>query len=120
VTAPDASAGPGGDLDARAGAVFAALADPTRRRVVQRLAAAPATPTELAEGLPVSRQAVAKHLAALASAGLVQAERDGRRVRYALDPVPMTEALAWMASVGGAWDERLRRLRALVDGPEPS
>lgn len=91
--------------------VFAALADSTRRDVITRLAAEPMTATELAEDMPVSRQAVAKHLAALADAGLVASEREGREVRFHLTPGPMTDAMAWLADAGAAWDERLRRLR---------
>jgi DNA-binding transcriptional ArsR family regulator len=91
-------------------AVFAALADPTRRAVIGRLAREPASASRLALELPVSRQAVAKHLAALDRAGLVAARREGRELRYALDPEPMGEAMAWMASVGAQWDGRLARL----------
>ena len=91
-------------------AVFAALADPTRRAVIGRLAQEPASASRLAGELPVSRQAVAKHLAALDRAGLVAARREGRETRYTLDPAPMGEAMAWMASVGAQWDERLARL----------
>jgi DNA-binding transcriptional ArsR family regulator len=91
-------------------AVFSALADPTRRAVIGRLAQEPASASALALELPVTRQAVAKHLAALDRAGLVAARREGRELRYALNPEPMGEAMAWMASVGGQWDERLVRL----------
>jgi DNA-binding transcriptional ArsR family regulator len=91
-------------------AVFAALADPTRREVIGRLAQEPASASALALELPVTRQAVAKHLAALDRAGLVAARREGRELRYALNPEPMGEAMAWMASVGAQWDERLVRL----------
>ena len=71
-------------------AVFAALADPSRRFVLETLASqGTATPTELAADLPVTRQAVAKHLAALRSAGLVEASRAGRETRYALTPAPL-------------------------------
>ena len=103
-----------------ADAVFAALADPTRRAVIGRLAQEPLSASALAGELPVSRQAVAKHLAALDRAGLVATRREGRELRYSLDPAPMGEAMAWMASVGAQWDERLARLaatgeRALVD-----
>lgn len=100
-----ARGGPGAD------AVFAALADPTRREVLRHLAAGPVTQTELAGRLPVSRQAVAKHLATLAEAGLVVPERTGREVRYRLTPGPMVEAASWMADVGSAWDRRLAALR---------
>jgi DNA-binding transcriptional ArsR family regulator len=91
--------------------VFAALADSTRREVITRLAAEPMTATELASAMPVSRQAVAKHLAALADAGLVAFQREGREVRYRLTPGPMTDAMAWLADAGAAWDARLRRLQ---------
>jgi DNA-binding transcriptional ArsR family regulator len=94
------------------GAVFAALADPTRRRVVQSLAAgATVTASALARELPMTRQAVAKHLAALGHAGLVSCERRGREAHYSLTPEPLTEAAGWMAAVGGQWDDRLAALR---------
>jgi DNA-binding transcriptional ArsR family regulator len=95
-------------------AVFAALADPTRRDVVRRLAAAPSTATELATGAPVTRQAVVKHLALLERAGLVDAEREGRNVRYRLTPAGFTDAVAWMTDVGAAWDTRLAALQRHV------
>jgi DNA-binding transcriptional ArsR family regulator len=91
-------------------AVFAALADPTRRAVIDLLAREPASASRLAGELPVSRQAVAKHLAALDRAGLVAVRREGRELRYALDPAPMGDAIAWMASHGAQWDDRLARL----------
>jgi len=96
------------------GAVFFALSDPTRREVVRYLSeegAAEVTATELAARLPMTRQAVTKHLAALNEAGLVAAERHGREVRYRLTPKPMTEVVSWMAGVGAEWDERLDALR---------
>ncbi len=71
-----------------------------------------ATATELAAELPVTRQAVAKQLAMLADAGLLRATRSGRETRYAVTPEPLHDAVAWMADVGGAWDERLARLGA--------
>lgn len=92
--------------------VFEALADATRREVVRRLSEeGPSTATELADDLPVSRQAVTKHLAALSDAGLVTSERRGRETRYRLTPAPFADAMGWMASVGADWDERLERLR---------
>ncbi len=95
--------------------VFAALADPTRREIVERLAQqGPQTPTTLAADLPITRQAVAKHLAALDTAGLVAPARAGREVRYTLTPAPMTTAATWMAEVGGEWDERLARLHRIL------
>jgi len=93
-----------------ADAVFAALADPTRRAVIGRLAQEPLSASALAGELPVSRQAVAKHLAALDRAGLVRSHREGREQLYRLDPAPLGDAMAWMASVGANWDGRLARL----------
>jgi DNA-binding transcriptional ArsR family regulator len=99
------------------GAVFEALGDPTRREVMRRLAqGGPASATQLAADLPVSRQAVAKHLAALEDAGLVEGEREGRERRFRLIPAPLSEAAEWMADVGAEWDLRLRRLRRRLGG----
>jgi DNA-binding transcriptional ArsR family regulator len=94
------------------GRVFDALADPNRRYVLETLAEREtATATELAAGLPVTRQAVAKHLAALNEAGLVQSRREGRETLYELTPGPLGDAMDWMASVGAEWDARLVALR---------
>jgi DNA-binding transcriptional ArsR family regulator len=96
----------------RVGGVFSALSDPTRREVFRRLSeSGPVTATELAARLPVTRQAVTKHLDALSRAGLVSAERSGREKRYRLTPAPLEAAMSWMASVGAEWDERLDVLR---------
>ena len=70
-----------------------------------------ATATELAAELPVTRQAVAKHLAALSAAGLVEATRVGRETRYRLEPARLAEATAWIERVGAQWDARLAALR---------
>jgi DNA-binding transcriptional ArsR family regulator len=95
--------------------VFDALGDPGRRSLVEAVASrGTATATELAAGLPVTRQAVAKQLATLADAGLLRATRAGRETRYEVTPEPLGDAVAWMVSVGAQWDERLARLgRAL-------
>jgi DNA-binding transcriptional ArsR family regulator len=99
----------------RVEAVFTALADPSRRFVVERLAASgTATPTELAGALPVSRQAVTKHLASLEAAGLVHGTRVGRNTVYRLDPAPLHAATEWIARVGAEWDGRLAALAAHV------
>ena len=94
----------------RTDAVFGALADPTRRQLLSAIASRPATATELAGELPISRQAVFKHLAALCDAGLLARQRAGREVRYSVTPAPLTEAVSWMAQVGEQWDERLAAL----------
>lgn len=97
--------------------IFAALADETRRQVVLRLSqGGETTASRLADDLPVSRQAIAKHLAALEEAGLVASERVGRENLYRLTPAPLTEAVSWIACVGGDWDRRLSRLRKHLEG----
>ncbi|MEZ5178179.1 MAG: metalloregulator ArsR/SmtB family transcription factor [Acidimicrobiales bacterium] len=100
--------------------IFAALGDPTRREVLRRVATGgEQTATQLAAELPVSRQAVVKHLQVLAAAGLVATERHGREQRYRLTPGPLDDAVAWIAEVGAAWDDRLARLRRHLD-PDPA
>ncbi len=94
--------------------VFDALADHTRRRIVEHLGRAPATAGEIAARLPVTRQAVVKHLAVLEEAGLVRGERDGRRVVFRLTPGPFADAAGWMHDVGAAWDRRLDKLARRV------
>jgi DNA-binding transcriptional ArsR family regulator len=90
--------------------VFDALADPTRRRIVEHLGEEPASAGEIADRLPVSRQAVVKHLALLEDAGLVRGEREGRRVVFRLTPGAFADAAGWMHDVGAQWDRRLERL----------
>jgi DNA-binding transcriptional ArsR family regulator len=97
--------------------VFDALADPTRRRIVERLGRAPASAGEIADDLPVTRQAVVKHLVVLEEAGLVRGERDGRRVVFRLTPGPFAQAAGWMHDVGAAWDRRLDKLARRVTKP---
>jgi DNA-binding transcriptional ArsR family regulator len=97
-------------------AVFTALADPTRRAVLRSIARGEATTaTELAARLPVTRQAVQKHLALLEQACLVDGERVGRETRFAATPAPLTDAIAWMTSVGQQWDDRLAALGEAID-----
>jgi DNA-binding transcriptional ArsR family regulator len=96
----------------RADAVFSALADRTRRQVIRTLSEqGPSTATGLAATLPVTRQAVTKHLNALADAGLVTASRRGREKLYRISPRPLTDAVSWMADLGARWDDRLAALR---------
>jgi DNA-binding transcriptional ArsR family regulator len=102
-------------IDEAGDAVFAALADPTRRRVLRLVAErGPTSATVLERELPVSRQAIVKHLAVLNRAGLVSGQRTGQEVRYALVPEPLDEASDWIAEIGSRWDERLARLRHIV------
>jgi DNA-binding transcriptional ArsR family regulator len=95
--------------------VFAALADPNRRHLLEALARNEASATQLASDLPVTRQAVAKHLAALREAGLVRSRRAGRETLYRLEPGPLDDAVAWITRVGDEWDGRLAALRRHVE-----
>lgn len=105
-------------MGSRVDDVFAALADPTRRFVLERLARhGSASQSELAGELPVTRQAVAKHLSALRDAGLVDSRRAGRETLYSLNPAPLEGALDWIVRVGGEWDSRLDALRRHLGGP---
>jgi DNA-binding transcriptional ArsR family regulator len=72
----------------------------------------PVTATELATVLPITRQAVAKHLGVLRDAGLVEPERVGRETLFQATPAPLTEAAQWLNATGAAWDQRLDRLAA--------
>jgi DNA-binding transcriptional ArsR family regulator len=109
--------GPGG-----ADEVLAAMADPTRRRLLEHLAASGgATATDLADGLPISRQAVVKHLAVLGRAGLVTARRQGREVRYLARPDGVAATARWMAALAADWDQRLAEIKSIAEAlPAPS
>jgi len=97
-------------------ALWAAVADPTRRRVLDALLEhREANTTTLAEELPVTRQAVAKHLAVLNRVGLVVGQRHGREVRYAIRPERLDDAAEAMARVAAQWDRRLGRIKRLAE-----
>ncbi|MDP5315859.1 MULTISPECIES: ArsR/SmtB family transcription factor [Streptomyces] len=99
--------------------VLGALADPTRRQLLDLLAArGEATATILAERLPVSRQAVVKHLAVLDAAGLVSGTRVGREVRYAVRPAALDATARWMASLAADWDTRLAHIKRVAEAAE--
>ncbi|MFJ8750187.1 ArsR/SmtB family transcription factor [Streptomyces sp. NPDC102441] len=99
--------------------VLGALADPTRRQLLDVLAAqGEATATTLAERLPVSRQAVVKHLAVLDAAGLVSGGRVGREVRYAVRPAALDTTARWMASLTAYWDRRLANIKRVAEAAE--
>jgi DNA-binding transcriptional ArsR family regulator len=101
-----------------ADAVFAALADPTRRRMIETLATrGTATATGLAAELPITRQAVAKHLAALKRARLVRSSRAGRETHYALDANALGDVSDWVELVGSEWEARLGRLQRTLTRP---
>ena len=108
---------PGRDPEAVAEEVFAALADPSRRAILATLASrGPATATDLAARLPITRQAIAKHLALLTEAGLVVAEPgERRRVRYRLQSGPIQVAQQFLAALARDWDASLDALRRHLD-----
>ncbi|MBT2401179.1 helix-turn-helix transcriptional regulator [Streptomyces sp. ISL-100] len=99
--------------------VLVALADPTRRQLLDQLAAqGEATATTLAGSLPVSRQAVVKHLAVLDAAGLVSGSRVGREVRYAVRPAALDATAQWMAALATVWDRRLAHIKRVAEAAE--
>ena len=114
---PDDEALAGPDIEAAAEQVFVALADPTRRAILAALASeGPATATDLADRLPITRQAIAKHLALLAEAGLVTAQPgERRRVRYRLRSAPMQVAQQFLAALARDWDSPLGALQDHLD-----
>ncbi len=96
--------------------LFAALADPTRRDLLENLAEhSPRTATQLAEDYPITRQGILKHLTILESAGLVAAHQSGREKRYTLTPEPLEELDQWIDNIGAKWDERLLRLKTWLE-----
>jgi DNA-binding transcriptional ArsR family regulator len=105
-------------LSDQIGAVFSALADPTRRWMVQTLIdEQTASVPSLSAQLPITRQAVAKHLTALDEAGLIErVSSSGREVSYRLRPGALTAATRWMDAAESAWSTRLRRLKRSVEG----
>lgn len=107
------------DVEAVAEQVFIALADPTRRTILTSLATdGPSTVTDLATRLPITRQAIAKHLALMADAGLVTAEPgERRRVRYRLSSTPIHIAQQFLAALAHDWDDRLDALRDYLGAP---
>lgn len=101
-------------------AVLVALADPTRRLLLDMLASkGEATATALAERLPVSRQAIVKHLAVLAEARLVAGHKHGREMRYTVRPEPLGATAAWMTKVAHEWDSRLATIKRIAESQAP-
>lgn len=96
--------------------LWSAVGDPTRRRMLDLLlAGGPGTATSLSEALPVTRQAVAKHLAVLDRVGLVHATPAGRERRYGVDEAQLERAVAQLNAVGSTWDARLRRIKRIAE-----
>jgi DNA-binding transcriptional ArsR family regulator len=103
-------------------AVFEALADPTRRAVLELLRSTPVmTAGDLAGAFPaISRPAVSRHLRILREAGLVAAVRDGRKWRYSLDPRPLADVTqAWFAQFAPLWEESLTQLKSRAEEKTP-
>lgn len=99
--------------------VLVALADPTRHRLLDLLAAqGAATATTLAGWLPVSRQAIVKHLTVLDAAGLVVGSRVGREVRYSLRPAGLDATTRWMSALAADWDRRLAAIKRAAEAAE--
>ena len=96
--------------------LWSAIGDPTRRRMLDLLLADGAgTATTLSDSLPVTRQAVAKHLVVLDRVGLVHVTPAGRERRYRVDEAQLARAVAQLSSVGAAWDARLRRIKTIAE-----
>jgi DNA-binding transcriptional ArsR family regulator len=96
--------------------LWSAIGDPTRRRVLDLLLSdGNGTATSLGQQLPVTRQAVAKHLGVLDRAGLVRAMPAGREKRYRVDDAQLARAVAQLTSVGSAWDARLQRIKQIAE-----
>jgi DNA-binding transcriptional ArsR family regulator len=106
--------------EARAAApVFAALGDETRLRLVMKLCnTGRQSITQLSEREPLTRQAVTKHLRVLSGAGLVRVKKEGREQVWEMTPGKMKQARRWLKSIEREWDQRLDRLKALVEEPE--
>jgi ArsR family transcriptional regulator, cadmium/lead-responsive transcriptional repressor len=96
--------------------LWSAIGDPTRRRMLDLLLAdGHATATSLSEQLPVTRQAVSKHLTVLDRAGLVRATPAGREKHYRVDDAQLARAVVQLASVTSVWDARLRRIKRIAE-----
>lgn len=96
--------------------LWSAIGDPTRRRMVDLLLTeGVSTATTLSEQLPVTRQAVSKHLVVLDRVGLVHVTPAGRERRYRVDESQLARAVAQLADVGATWDARLRRIRQIAE-----
>ena len=101
--------------------LWSAIGDPTRRRMLDLLLATGAgTATSLSEQLPVTRQAVAKHLGVLDQVGLVQATPAGREKRYRVNEAQLGRAVAQLNAVGNTWDARLRRIKQIAEAMDKS
>lgn len=100
--------------------VYEALADPTRRRILDRLRHdGPLSVTEVAEPLTMTRQGATKHLDVLAECGLIRVRREGRHRMHELDPRPLREVEDWLAPYAAEWERRLERLERHLEPGDP-
>lgn len=96
--------------------LFSALADPTRRNLLLNLAEhSPKTATQLTEEYTITRQGILKHLNILEDTGLVTVYQKGREKRYVLTPEPLSDLHQWIKELNARWDERLRRLKTILE-----
>jgi DNA-binding transcriptional ArsR family regulator len=96
-------------------ATFAALADPTRRAILARLASGEASVMELAKPFAMSQPAISRHLRVLERAGLISSERDAQRRLRRLEAKPLAEATEWLENYRQFWETRFQQLDALLD-----
>jgi len=97
--------------------ILAAMADSTRRHLLETIASyGPATATRLAENLPISRQAVVKHLGVLSQAGLVTSSKHGRDVRFEVRTTGLAQTADWLASLAAEWETRLAAIKRIAEG----
>ena len=107
------------DRYAQTAPVFAALGDPTRLRMVARLCAdGPQSIARLTDGANVTRQAITKHLEALADAGVVRSRKSGRERIWEVDGDRLDDASRYLEQISSQWDRAIERLRAFVEDPE--
>jgi DNA-binding transcriptional ArsR family regulator len=97
-------------------AIFTALADPRRRQLLVDLVEhSPRTATQFADEYPITRQGILKHLKILEEAGLVRVQQHGREKRYSFTPEPLNDLDEWIRSISAMWDQRLNRLKDLLE-----
>ena len=94
--------------------IFKVLADPTRRAILERLAAAELTATDLRKGFAISQPAMSQHIAVLKGAGLIQEKREGRFARYRVDPEGFAPLHGWLGKYRAFWPSRIDNLRDLL------
>ncbi len=99
--------------------VFQAIADPTRRKLLQLLTDQEMPVTAISRHFPISRTAVSKHLRILSEAGLVKEQRVGRETRYRMQPEPLAELKSWLSYYDRFWDNKLTALKRLVEAEQP-